>query len=126
MKKSEGRPRRDRAQWSALLSEWRASGVTGREFARLKGLKVANLYYWSSTLGRQVDQPERQAPKLLPVELTTNMARPARLELLVGAARIRFEEGASPAYVAELVRALAVGARRSFPPRSACGSRPSP
>jgi hypothetical protein len=107
MKKSDGEPRRDRAQWSALVAEWRASGVNGREFARLKGLKASNLYYWSCALGRQ---PERPGPKLLPVELATG-PRPARLELLVGAARVRFDESTSPAYVAELARALATGSR---------------
>jgi hypothetical protein len=89
------------------VTEWRASGVNGREFARLKGLKASNLYYWSCALGRQ---PERTGPKLLPVELATG-PRPARLELLVGAARVRFDESTSPAYVAELARALATGAR---------------
>jgi hypothetical protein len=55
MKKTEGRVRRDREQWSALVAEWRASGVQGREFARLKGLSASSLYYWSSVVGRQLE-----------------------------------------------------------------------
>jgi len=107
MKKIEERVRRDREQWSALVAEWRASGVQGREFARLKGLSASSLYYWSSVVGRQL---EHRAPRLLPVELATS-ARPVRLELVVGAARIRFEETTSPAYVAELARALTASTR---------------
>jgi hypothetical protein len=109
MKKSEGRARRGREHWAALVADWRASGTSGSEFARVHGLKPANLYYWSSVLGREADRP---AAKLLPVHVAPHLVRAARFELLVGGLRLRFDEGASPAYIADLARSLGASGTR--------------
>ena len=103
MKKNDKRSRRNRNAWRALVAEWRASGVQAPEFARRRGLKVANLYYWSSVLGRE--QP-KAATRLVPVQLATSTGHSVDLELLVGPARLRFPEGTAPAYVAAVARAL--------------------
>jgi hypothetical protein len=94
--KNEKQGRRDRNEWRALVAEWRASGAQASEFARRRGLKVANLYYWSSVLGREA----KPAARLVPVQLAPSTLRTAELELVVGAARIRFQEGARPTYIA--------------------------
>ncbi|MFM2416704.1 MAG: hypothetical protein RL385_1427 [Pseudomonadota bacterium] len=110
MRKSDGRVRRTRAQWAALVGEWRASGLSGPEFARSHALKLPSWHYWSSTLGRAAERPP---PKLLPVHVAPpQLVRGARFELAVGMARLRFDESASPAYIADLARALATASSR--------------
>jgi hypothetical protein len=104
MKKSEKRTRLDREQWRTLVSEWRSSGTKAQEFARTRGLKPANLYYWSSVLARAAEPAP--VPKLLPVRVTPQVSRSPAVELAVGPTRIRFEAGTSPSYVAALARAL--------------------
>ena len=101
--KNEKQGRRDRSAWRSLVDQWRASGVQAPEFARQRGLKVANLYYWSSVLGRE--QP-KAATRLVPVQLAASAGHAVDLELLVGPARVRFPEGTAPAYVAAVARAL--------------------
>src|SRR5687767_15923574 len=108
MKKSESL-RRGREHWATLIGEWRAGGKSGSAFAREHGLKPANLYYWSSVLGQEAARP---AAKLLPVNVASHLVRGARFELAVGTARLRFDESAAPAYIAELARALGAAAAR--------------
>jgi len=40
-------------RWRALVREQESSGKTVKEFARLRGLSVASLYWWRSELGRR-------------------------------------------------------------------------
>lgn len=104
MKKNLKHGRRDREQWRSLVEEWRRSGATAKEFANSRGLSATSLYYWSSVLARATRAP---AAKLLPVRVAPSVAQcAAELELAIGPARVRFDEGTSPAYVAALVRAL--------------------
>jgi transposase-like protein len=103
MRKPEKRVRRDRKQWQTLVEEWRSSGANAKEFARTHGLSTTSLYYWSSVLSRAAPAP---MPKLLPVRVAAQVARSSELELWVGPARVRFDEGTSPAYVGALARAL--------------------
>ena len=44
--RSHRRPR-PRAEWEALVREWRAGDLTQREFARRKGLAPTTLSWWS-------------------------------------------------------------------------------
>jgi hypothetical protein len=103
MKKAGKHTRRNREQWQALVEEWRGSGVKANEFALSRGLSTTSLYYWSSLLARTAQAP---TPKLLPVRVAPQAARSFDLELAVGPARVRFEEGTAPAYVGALARAL--------------------
>lgn len=108
MKKTDKRTRRSRAQWQALVEEWRGSGVKANEFALSRGLSTTSLYYWSSVLARAAPP----TPKLLPVRVAPQLARSFDLELAVGPARVRFEQGTAPAYVGALARALLEAASR--------------
>jgi hypothetical protein len=105
MKKRERSPARSREEWRVLVREWKASGSTAKEFARMRELGVTNLFYWSSTLKREA-APTRVAA-LLPVHLPAPVHESrAELELAVGPMRVRFDNGASPRYVAALAQAL--------------------
>ncbi len=97
---------RDREQWRALVSEWKASGQTAKAFAHERDVGAASLFYWSSIFQREA--LPRGAARLLPVRVTPGAAapRPAELELAVGAMRVRFDDAAAPQYVAAIARAL--------------------
>ena len=103
MKKTEKRERRRREAWQNLVAQWRSSGVRAPEFARLHGLKVANLYYWSSVLGREKAKP---CARLVPVQVAPREVRSMGTELAVGTVRVRFEDLPPPSYVAALSKAL--------------------
>ena len=73
-------------------------------FSASNGLSTASLFCWSSIFKRE--EPTRVSGKLLPVRVTSVDAKRAELELRLGVMRVRFEDGTSPRYVAELARAL--------------------
>lgn len=97
--------RRSREEWRALVQEWRASGLSMKEFAGQRGVSASSLAYWSSTLKRE---PRRTpAPRLLPVRVSSTVAVTSPgLELVLGPLRLRFDGGTSPTYIAEVARAL--------------------
>lgn len=103
MKRTEKRERRSREAWRAVVTEWRSSGEKAPEFARQRGLKASNLYYWSSVLGREAD---KRGARLVPVQLAACEVRSMGTELAVGGVRVRFEDLPPPSYVAALSRAL--------------------
>lgn len=106
MKKPGRRANRGREQWQALVAEWKASGSTAKEFARVHDLSASSLFYWSSTLQREAP-PTREAARLVPVRVTAPVhASRAELEFAVGLLRVRFDSGAPPRYVAALAQAL--------------------
>lgn len=47
------------AEWSIRVAEWRASGLTSKEFCKGREYSAQNLLYWSSALRRKVDAQRR-------------------------------------------------------------------
>jgi hypothetical protein len=41
------------AEWSARVAQWRASGLTSKEFCKEREYSASHLLYWSSTLRRK-------------------------------------------------------------------------
>ncbi len=41
------------AEWSVRVAEWRASGLTSKEFCKEREYSAQHLLYWSSTLRRK-------------------------------------------------------------------------
>ena len=109
MKKRERTAARSREEWRELVREWKASGSTAREFAGTRGLSVTSLFYWSSVLKREELEQARPKAKtrLVPVRVAMSGGHvQAEFELVIGHARLRFRDGASPQYVAALAHAL--------------------
>jgi hypothetical protein len=64
------------ARWRSVVREQEASGRTVREFARLRGLSAATLYWWRSELGRrEVGRDDRIALARVTVLGSTAPAR---------------------------------------------------
>jgi hypothetical protein len=49
------------AEWSVRVAEWRASGLTSKEFCKEREYSAQHLLYWSSTLKRKSGEA-RQRP----------------------------------------------------------------
>jgi len=50
------RQRRSRSEWTKLVAQWRASGLSQRAFAGRKGLAPASLSWWVSRLRREAPE----------------------------------------------------------------------
>jgi transposase-like protein len=86
--------------WERLVREVRA-GARQVDVARRHGVSTSRLSQWCQRA--KAARPESVA--LLPVQSVMACA-PRRFELVVTGARVSFEEGADPEYVASLARAL--------------------
>jgi hypothetical protein len=53
------RANRDSAQWAELIAAWRASGLSGREFADAYDIGVGSLYGWSARLDSEAPEAPR-------------------------------------------------------------------
>jgi hypothetical protein len=100
---------REKPEWVRVAEEYEASGLTQREFAERRSMKLSTLQSWVYRRRRQ----EREAPatpvRLLPVQVTTApvVSRSESLEVLLGGGeRVRFVAGTDVEYVARLVAAL--------------------
>lgn len=85
------------AFWAKVLAAIDAGGRQAEVAVRF-GVSTAAIRYWLTRRRRA------EGPQFLPVRVTQSAV--ARLELEVGGVVIRLIDGAEPAYVAELVRAL--------------------
>jgi hypothetical protein len=56
-------PRRNRAEWSRLVDEWRASGESAEEFASSRDFSRTTLYWWASALRKERPRQSKSAPK---------------------------------------------------------------
>jgi transposase-like protein len=91
-----------RAFWERAVAEM-GTGASAAEVARRHGVSASGLAYWVRRLADDRARPVE--PRLLPVRITGAVS-PRRLGLLVADVRLDFEEGADPAYVAAIAKAL--------------------
>lgn len=85
--------------------------MSRREFAGEAGVGLAIFQYWLYKLRRERGaSASRKAGaaevRLVPVTVRARPTAPVRLEVRVGAVRLRVPVGADPAYVARLAAAL--------------------
>jgi transposase-like protein len=90
---------RERGFWERLVAEVKG-GATQAEIARRYGVSPSQLGRWARRL-----EEEKPRAQLLPVRVTGGPTL-RRYGLLVDGVRLEFEEGAEPAYVAAVARAL--------------------
>lgn len=87
---------RGSAFWERLIREVEAGGGA-RDVAQRHGVSQSALASWRRKL-------RISSAGLLPVRMVEGAQR--RIEVIVGAHRVSFEEGSEPSYVAALVHAL--------------------
>ena len=100
-----------RDQWIELVSEYKKSGLTQKDFAAQHQVSYNSLQFWLYKLRREADQSRR----FLPVSVVASPAPKARqttsgwLEaMLPSGLRLRFEVGTDARYLAQLFNALAL------------------
>lgn len=94
---------RGRAFWERVAADAARCGSQS-EAARRHGVSQSGLGYWVRKLAAEKARPAE--PQLLPVRVTSAVALPRRLGLVVDDLRLEFDEGAEPAYIAAVARAL--------------------
>jgi hypothetical protein len=96
----------DAEAWSKRVADWRASGLTGKEFCAKHDLQLSGLRYWTYRLRAAVKASEASAVKLVAVtvkseDASSAMPAPERGEpvitVQIGAARIMVPTGVDPA-----------------------------
>ena len=122
--------RRSAAEWRVLLQEWKRSGQSRDEFARLRGVVPSTLRWWSTELPRRDSgrpaaaskQPGLVGPAVfLPVRVVADSGNGASsaappsavcVEVQLDAVGVvRVPVGTDVAWVARLAGALLAGAR---------------
>ena len=98
----------EKPEWLRVAEEFEASGLTQREFAGRRGLRLSTLQSWVYRRRRQASAVAEPPVRLLPVQVSGMPAsETSALEvLLVSGVRVRFSPGTDADYVARLVGAL--------------------
>ncbi|NOK01105.1 MULTISPECIES: IS66 family insertion sequence element accessory protein TnpB [Myxococcus] len=97
----------EKQEWFRVAEAFEASGLTQKEFASQRGLRLSTLQSWVYRR-RRLHGSQTVGVRLLPVEVATGpAATESMLEVATASgARVRFEEGTDVVYVARLVAAL--------------------
>ncbi|NMO16164.1 IS66 family insertion sequence element accessory protein TnpB [Pyxidicoccus fallax] len=99
----------EKPEWLRVAEEFEASGLTQREFAGRRGLRLSTLQSWVYRRRRQGSAVAEPPVRLLPVQVSRAPAAsaPGSVEVvLVGGMRVRVSPDADVDYVARLVAAL--------------------
>ncbi|MCP3170235.1 IS66 family insertion sequence element accessory protein TnpA [Myxococcus qinghaiensis] len=100
--------RAEKPEWVRVAEEFEASGLTQREFAGRRGLRLSTVQSWVYRRRRQVSTEAAPPVRLLPVQVSSVPAFEAVTLEVVSATgvRVRFAPGTDVGYVARLVAAL--------------------
>ncbi|RUO91307.1 IS66 family insertion sequence hypothetical protein [Corallococcus sp. AB018] len=97
----------EKPEWARVAEAFEASGLTQRQFAQQRGVKLSTLQSWVYR-SRRAASSHAEPVRLLPVQVAEPVADEASvLEVVAaGGARVRFVVGTDVTYVALLVAAL--------------------
>lgn len=100
-----------REYWTKVISEFEQSGLTHQDFATKREVSIHGLRLWLYRIRRERGGSGRKMKgvRLLPVRVRREQALVVErsvLELAVNGVGVRFVEGTSVQYVAELAGAL--------------------
>ncbi|NVJ20367.1 IS66 family insertion sequence element accessory protein TnpB [Myxococcus sp. AM011] len=103
-------------EWKQLVEEFKASGLTQKEFADRHEVSLSAFQYKlykksRSTLGQRSESTERSRARFLPVEVVASPVPRTREGLMLEVALprgvlLRFPEGTQAEYLAHLVAVL--------------------
>jgi hypothetical protein len=99
-----------REYWTKVIAELEQSGLTHQDFATKREVSIHGLRMWLYRLRRERGGSGRKSKglRLLPVRVRRAQIVPERsvLELAINGIAVRFVDGTSVQYVAELAGAL--------------------
>src|SRR6185312_6670647 len=95
-------------EWVRVAEEFEARGLTQREFAQSRGLRLSTLQSWIYRRRRQQSALTQPAVRLLPVQVSSApVSDESVLEVVLSrGVRVRLGPDADVEYVARLVAAL--------------------
>ncbi|NMO14142.1 IS66 family insertion sequence element accessory protein TnpB [Pyxidicoccus fallax] len=98
----------EKPEWLRVAEEFEASGLTQREFAGRRGLRLSTLQSWVYRRRRQGSAGAEPPVRLLPAQVSSALAAsaPGSVEVVVGGVRVPVSPDADVDYVARLVAAL--------------------
>ncbi|HSY23777.1 MAG TPA: hypothetical protein VK841_16730 [Polyangiaceae bacterium] len=98
------------AKWTERVREWKASGLTAKEFTAGRDFKPSTLVYWASCLrkGTADQKPQRRVRMARVVRV--DAASDAAVTVAIGAVRVSVRAGFDPVLLRQVVRALGEGA----------------
>lgn len=104
---AQGKPRDTRKEqlWRRLISDWRASGLTVREFCERRGLPEPSFYGWR----RQLQRRRAEAARFVPVRVLADeppVAEGAIELVLAGKRSLRIAPGFDAATLRRLLDVL--------------------
>jgi hypothetical protein len=98
--------RESREQWEERVAQWRASGLTAREFAARNRLKVHTLRHWAWKLGRETGDVASLARVPALIEVHARAAADDRFEIELDGRRVRVPPSFDPDALRRLLAAL--------------------
>jgi hypothetical protein len=100
----------------ALVVEWRASGLSAREFSESRGITKSGLWNWAKLVERETPRGLRRAITFAPVHVTQGSSPSSAAEAATGRVvlealrtdglRVRMFDGASSVHVEAVIAAL--------------------
>jgi transposase len=85
----------DAEAWSKRVAEWRASGLTAKEFCAKHDLRLSGLRYWTYRLRAAEKASEASAVRLVPVTVKPQDVPPPTLHVEPAKAALTVELGAA-------------------------------
>jgi hypothetical protein len=96
------------AEWAQRVSEWRASGMTSKEFCAGRGYSAQNLLYWSSELRRREAEAVRAERGIAFSRVVRRAPAPGMIVVRTKRARVEVLPNADRATLAMVFEALGV------------------
>ncbi|WP_404400560.1 adhesin biosynthesis transcription regulatory family protein [Idiomarina seosinensis] len=97
---------RSKAQWQALIEEYKQSGLSQKDFCERRNISPAYFSQRRMALQREVIQSNNGFAQAVPAESETTVN--TAMQVRVGDAQLVLPMSVSPRWVAELVKALSV------------------
>lgn len=103
------------SEWSGRVAEWRASGLTSKEFCKGRAYSAQHLLHWSSVLGRKARAVSETANKVGLVRMVRrereDAAPSCAVMVRVGGAIVEVQRGVDASTLTTVLAALgAMGA----------------
>jgi len=99
------------AEWAQRVSEWRASGMTSKEFCAGRGYSAQNLLHWSSELRRRAGESRPARQNIALARVIRRAPAPGVIVVRTKRARVEVMPNADPTTLALVFEALGIAVK---------------
>jgi transposase len=93
-------------RWRRVLREWRASGLSVRDFCDWRKIPESQFWWWRRRLGEQAEPVAKSEPAFVPITIVEPPASAAIDIRLASGHRLRVRAGCDRQLLAEVVAVL--------------------